>query len=254
MKKILSVLLLFASCNAFGWGTTGHRVVGYIAQQYVSEEAARRIEQVLGPESMAMGANWMDAIRSDSAYDHTHDWHWVTVPEGETYQSADKNPHGDVIEAIERITALLKASDLTPEKEREYLLMLVHLVGDLHQPLHVGNGLDKGGNDVKVEWFWEESNLHRVWDSGMIDSQQLSYTELGDHLLRYATPEMVVDCQSTGVREWAEESKALRSEVYDLPDNLKISYEYRYKKWDLVEQRLLQAGIRLADVLNDIYG
>lgn len=254
MKKILSILFVFASFNSFGWGPTGHRVVGYIAQQYVNEETARRIEAVLGPETIAMGANWMDAIRSDDAYDHTHDWHWVTIPDGETYDSSEKNPNGDVIEAIERITTLLKAGNLTPEKERESLLMLVHLIGDLHQPLHVGTGLDKGGNDVKVEWFWEESNLHRVWDSGMIDSQQLSYTELGNHLLRYATPKMVSDYQATGIHEWAEESMSLRDEVYDLPESLKMNYEYRYRKWDIVEQRLLQAGIRLADVLNDIYG
>jgi hypothetical protein len=254
MKKLLFVLFVFISFNSFGWGATGHRVVGYIAQQYLDEETARRIEAILGPETIAMGSNWMDAIRSDHAYDHTHDWHWVTVPDGESYASSEKNPNGDVIEAIERITALLKAGNLTPDQEREGLLMLVHLIGDLHQPLHVGTGLDKGGNDVKVEWFWEESNLHRVWDSGMIDSQQLSYTELGDYLLGYATPEKVAEYQSTGVRDWAAESQALRAEVYDLPENLKINYEYRYHKWDIVQQRLLQAGIRLADVLNDIYG
>ncbi|MFA0963986.1 S1/P1 nuclease [Roseivirga sp. BDSF3-8] len=254
MKHVLSLFFIFASVQAFGWGMTGHRVVGYIAQQYLDEETTEKIKEVLGPESLAMGANWMDAIRSDDAYDHTHDWHWVTVPEGETYESAEKNPHGDVISTIERLTKELKAGGLEAKTEREYLRMLVHLVGDLHQPLHVGTGLDKGGNDVKVEWFWEESNLHRVWDSGMIDSQQLSYTELGDHLMRYASPVMVSDYQATGVREWAMESVALRNVVYDLPENMSIAYEYRYHNWDTVEQRLLQAGIRLAGLLNEIYG
>ena len=59
----------------------------------------------------------------------------------------------------------------------------MHIVGDLHQPLHVGNGKDRGGNDVKLDFFWESSNLHRIWDSGIIDQQKLSYTEYSDLLI-----------------------------------------------------------------------
>ena len=131
--------------------------------------------------------------------------------------------------------------------------MLVHLVGDLHQPLHVGNGLDKGGNDVKLKWFWGNSNLHRVWDSQLIDGKQYSYTELAN-VIDHATDEEIKYWQSTSVRDWAHESMDLRNQCYEnIPEDSNIGYEYSYKNWELVQKRLLQAGIRLAGVINEIY-
>jgi hypothetical protein len=133
------------------------------------------------------------------------------------------------------------------------LRILVHLVGDIHQPLHVGRGNDKGGNDVKLEWFWESSNLHRVWDSGMIESMAYSYTELTDKI-NHPSKDQVAQWQSTSVYDWAHEAMTFRAQIYDLPENLKINYEYRFKNWEVVENQLLKGGIRLAGILNEIYG
>lgn len=252
-KKVFVILFMFLSLQVFGWGITGHRSVGKIAENHLSKKAKKKIKQLLGDETLAEVGTWMDQMRSYEEYDNTHDWHWVTVPPGKTYESSEKNPNGDVIITIERLISELKAGGLTTKKEVEYIKMLTHLIGDIHQPLHVGTGDDRGGNDEKVEWFRNESNLHRVWDSGMIDQRRYSYTELS-RLIDHASKEEVKKWQSSNVRDWANESIALRDQVYNLPENRRISYRYLEDNWKTVELRLVQAGIRLAGVLNDIYG
>jgi len=256
MKSLIvlfSFLLTFTPANETKkWGQTGHRVVGDIAEQYLSDEAFETIDRILGDESMAIASTWMDEIRSDSDYDYTHDWHWVTVPDGMTYTETEKNPNGDLINAIRTLIDELKNRDLSSEQEAKHLKMLIHLVGDIHMPLHVGTGDDRGGNDVEVRWFWDSSNLHRVWDSGMIDESQLSYTELSD-AINYISEDEIKELQNSTVFDWANESKKLRNQVYNLPDDRNINYEYKYHNWETVQKRLLQAGIRLAGVLNKIY-
>lgn len=251
---LFSLFIAFAPVNETReWGKTGHRVVGDIAQQYLNEDAAEAVNQILEGESLAIASTWMDEIRSDPGYNYTSDWHWVTIPDGMTYAETEKNPNGDLIDAIRTVTEKLKSGDISPEKETKHLKMLVHLIGDIHMPLHVGTGEDRGGNDVEVRWFWDSSNLHRVWDSGMIDESKLSYTELSKSVNRISDEE-IKELQNSNVFDWARESMELRDEVYNLPDNKNINYEYMYHNWDIVEKRLLQAGIRLAGVLNEIYG
>jgi hypothetical protein len=131
--------------------------------------------------------------------------------------------------------------------------MVMHMVGDIHQPLHVGTGEDRGGNDIRVQWMGNNSNLHRVWDSDVINSLQMSFTELAREL-NTATPEQVEEWQKATVRDWAYESVSYRDRVYDLPDNMRVGYEYRYHNKEIIFRRLLQAGVRMAGVLNEIYG
>ena len=253
MKKAIILLSIFISYNVIAWGPTGHRVIGQIADKYLNKKARKQVKSILGHESLAVVTVWMDDIRSDSAYDHTQDWHWVTIPDGTTYEQAEKNPNGDIIQTIERLISELKKGGLDKKIEAEHIKMLAHLIGDIHMPLHVGTGKDKGGNDYKVNFFWRNSNLHSVWDSGMIDGKKFSYTELAsvvDHPKENETEKW----QAANVREWAMESMLLRSRVYDVPEDGNINYEYVYKNWKTVEQRLFQGGVRLAGVLNSIYG
>ena len=251
---LFSSLLTFLPVNETGvWGQNGHRVVGDIASEYLNEDARKAVTRVLGQESLAIASTWMDEIRSDSRYDYTSDWHWVTIPDGMSYEETEKNPNGDIIHAIRTITSELRSGNLSPEKEQEHLKMLIHLVGDIHMPLHVGTGKDRGGNDVRVNWFREPSNLHSVWDSGMINQYDLSYTELSTSI-NHPSDGQVAQWQQDDVLQWAKESMELRDQVYNLPEDHFISYEYMYHNFDTVEHRLLQAGVRLAGVLNDIYG
>jgi len=254
MRIILSIVLSFLiTTYSYGWGQTGHRVVGSIAEFHLSKKARKNLKKILGNESIAMAGNFMDEIKSDSTFDHYAPWHYCTIPDGKTYEQAGTPDEGDIINAINLFINELKSKDFSSEDEAFALKCLIHLVADIHQPLHVGNGADRGGNDVRVEYFWNNSNLHRVWDTGIINGQNLSYTEYTTWI-NHATKSEINGWQSDGVLEWAYESKAFRKQVYNLPENHKINYEYNYNNIDLVNQRLLQAGIRLAKVLNDIYG
>ena len=255
LRKISLILaLVLLTQSAFAWGQIGHRAVGLIAEWHLTKRAAKNIKSVLGPTSLAIASTWMDEIRSDDAYDYTNTWHWVTIPDGTRYNPEIQEESGNAYAVTQQIIAALKADTLSSQDEEEYLKMLVHLVGDLHQPLHVGNGEDRGGNDVKVEWFGRPSNLHRIWDSGMIDGKQISYTELARHLNRRATERLVQQWQSANVEQWLSEAIQLRPQVYKVPDNNRLGYEYSYLNYPTVEKRLLLAGVRLAGILNEIYG
>ena len=253
MKKLIAVqLLILISINGFSWGATGHRVTGWVAEQHLSKKAKKEIDRILGGQSLAMASNWMDEIRSDSLYNYAEDWHFVTIPTGMTYQATTKNPNGDLIEAIERLVSALKSKKLSAKEETEHLKMLIHLIGDIHQPLHVGIPGDLGGNAVKVMWFRSESNLHRVWDSDMIDDSKLSYTELGASLEKVDQAKISM-WQKSSVYDWATESISYRDQVYKY-GNGKLGYKYTYDNFHIVRYRLLQAGIRIAGMLNAIYG
>lgn len=256
LKKIsttLFIITIFVT-QSFGWGQNGHRVVGQLAEWHLNNKAKKQIEKILGNESLPMVANWMDEIRSDKSYNYTATWHWVTVPDGGFYEKSLQEETGDAYEALLHIINELKQGKLTRKGEREYLKMLVHIVGDLHQPLHVGRGDDKGGNDIKVYYFNQETNLHSVWDTKMIESQNLSFTEISKHLNKRADKDVVKIYQQATPVDWLKEAMALRPMVYDIPENNRLSYEYNYKYYNLVEERLLAGGLRLAGILNDIYG
>ncbi|MCG2589317.1 S1/P1 nuclease [Rhodohalobacter sulfatireducens] len=256
MHFLISFLLLTGlfidSDQTERWGQIGHYVSGEIAEKHLNDLAKARVNNILGDRSIAVSTVWMDDIRSDDSYDFDT-WHYVTIPDGEEYDPDIQEESGDIIWALETLIEELKTGNLTKEEESEKLKLVIHMIGDIHQPLHVGNGEDRGGNDVRLQWFGDDSNIHRVWDSGMIESFQLSYTELAKEL-DTATHDQIEDWQDDSVRDWAYESMEYRDEVYDLPDDMRLSYEYRYYNKEIIYKRLLQAGIRMAGVLNEIYG
>ena len=250
--KPMVAIVLMSPATASAWGPTGHRVIGAIAENHLSRNAQKAVHGILGDESLAMAATWMDEVRSDRAYDYTRDWHWVTIPDGSTYAAAVKNPNGDAVEAIDRMVAALKSDTLSSERKVFCLKVLVHLVGDLHQPLHVGSGDDKGGNSFQVQWFGKGSNLHRVWDSGLIDEEGLSYSELAaalDHVSKAGMDQLV----RGSAADWAQENIAYRQQIYPPEKGANLGYAYKYDNWALVEKQLLTGGIRLAGLLNAIY-
>jgi len=252
-KLLLSLLLLQLSGLVLAWGPLGHRIVGKIAENHLNRKARKNIEKILGNQTLAEVSNFMDFIKSDPDKRHMNPWHYMTIPDGQTYAQAGTPDEGDVIATIERLLNEFMTGRFTDEDEAYALKCLVHLVGDIHQPLHVGNGKDRGGNDIRVEFFWENSNLHRVWDSGIIDQQRYSYTEYVQWI-DHPTKEEVIKWQAAPLISWAMESQALREQVYNLPEDKKINYRYVYDNIDIINQRLLQAGIRLAGILNGIYG
>lgn len=250
---LLSITVFSAELfNGEKWGQIGHYVTGQIAEEHLTDTAKEHVQDILGKSSMALATVWMDGIRSDDHYDFDT-WHYVTIPDGQTYDRSIQEESGDIIWALETLIKELKAGNLPEEEELEKLKLVMHMIGDIHQPLHVGTGEDRGGNDVRLQWFGENSNLHRVWDSHIIESIQMSYSELAREI-DVISPDQVEKWQDSSVRDWAYESMTYRDEIYDLPSNLRLSYDYIYFKKEIVFERLLQAGVRMAGVLNDIYG
>lgn len=253
MKKI--ALLLFAlglSVGSYGWGLTGHRVVGKIAMDHLNPKVRKHILEVLKGEDLAMVANWMDHIKSDPSYDTLSAWHYCTVPTVEGMEEHVHPDEGDVWMAIEKLLKEIETQQYSVD-EAFAIRALAHLIGDVHQPLHCGNGTDRGGNDVKVTFFWEKSNIHRVWDSGMIDYFKLSFTEYADWVMQTRTTDEVEAWKEGNVRDWVRESVEYRDQCYVFEDAERLNYKYVYDNKELLHLRLAQAGVRLADALNKAY-
>jgi hypothetical protein len=269
--RFLSVLAAAAALipsPALAWGKTGHRVVAAIADTQLSGLARAQVEQILGPgESLDEAANWPDEMRAAPGefwQKTATPWHYVTL-NGIIYDHAPSE--GDALQAIGRFSKTLQDPNASRADKQLALRFIVHLVGDLHQPLHVGKCCDKGGNDVKVTFFGKPTNLHAMWDSQLVDDEQLSFTELASKLERHISPEDVVKWWDINPRDWISESGEIRDTVYPppakpvkgkkpkkgqplLPD---LSYSYVYKFTPVVERRLSQAGVRLAAYLNAIF-
>ena len=256
---------------ALGWGKTGHRVVAAIADTQLSGLARAHVREILGgAESLDEAANWPDEMRAapgDFWQKTATPWHYVTL-NGVIYDHAPKE--GDALEALNHFRAVLTDPKASLSDRQLALRFVVHLVGDLHQPLHVGKCCDRGGNDVKVTWFGKPTNLHAVWDSQLVDDEQLSFTELASKLERHITNTDVIDWWDVNPRDWITESAKIRDTVYPAPAPMPVkrrklfakrqaapvpalSYTYVYKFTPVMERRLQQGGVRLAAYLNDVF-
>jgi hypothetical protein len=256
---------------AFAWGKTGHRVVAAIADTQLSGLARAHVKEILGgAESLDEAATWPDEMRSDPApfwQKTSTPWHYVTL-NGILYDHAP--PEGDALKALNHFRDVLQDPKASLADKQLALRFVVHIVGDLHQPLHVGKCCDRGGNDVKVKWFGKPMNLHAVWDSALVDEEQLSFTELTAKLVRHTGPADVIAWWDINPRDWITESGQIRDSLYptaaDKPRESKdkkakrgeealpdLSYAYVYRSTPIMEQRLSKAGVRLAAYLNDIF-
>lgn len=256
MKKILilsfTLLLSVPVSQALAWGQIGHYLIGFMAEKQLKKSTKKKIESILYPMSLGRSGTWMDEIRSDPSFDYAETWHYLTSKSGE-YNPSIQEKTGDAYEAILRIKEELKAGGLDPNTEAEKLKMLIHMVEDIHQPLHVGNGEDRGGNDIKIEYFGRATNLHALWDSGMIDGQGMSYSEIGNELFRRVTPELQAKYRSASMQDWLKEAVSYRPMIYKLPENMKISYQYGYENYHIAEERMIAASVRLAQILEELY-
>lgn len=255
VKSLALAALLTASTYAqmaHAWGQTGHRVTGKIAELYLTPEAQRAINLILDYETLAEISTYADENKSNPE----HFWqkvagpyHYVTVPAGKSYDEVAAPASGDSYTALKMFTKTLKDPQASRADKQLALKMIVHIIGDLHQPLHAGNGTDRGGNDVKVNFFWEESNLHRVWDSGLIDRKQLSYTEWYEFLAPKISAELATQWYTLDPLVYIAESTKIRDTIY--PDSDKLSWQYLYDHTPVMKLRLQQAGVRIAAHLND---
>ncbi len=255
-KKFLLLLLMIGlaqGSRADDWGQKGHRATAAIATQYLSPKAKKAIKKLLGSETLVIASTYGDEIKSYKEYQKYSSWHYVNIAPGLTYAESEKNAYGDLVKGIETCEEILKSKTSSQEEKIFHLKLLIHFIGDLHQPLHLGQAEDKGGNDFQVRWFNDGTNLHSVWDSKMIESYGMSYSELAENF--GSIPKEAIARLETGdLMNWVKEGQDLAQQVYATAEvGEKLGYRYMADHFDLVTQQLQKGGVRLASVLNQIF-
>ena len=268
MKRIyiafLSIFMLVESISLYAWGPMGHDVVAAIAEQHLTKKARKEIAKLLDGKSIVYYSSWMDKIQNspywNDGYNATKTWHYANVDMGHTYQTMPKEKNGDVVSALEKLTDAMTNhyAELTDSMKVDYLKMIVHMVGDLHCPMHAGRLSDRGGNQTKVRWFRQNTNIHSVWDSKMIESaRKWSHSEWVFHLDR-TDRRYRKEVVAGSYEDWFSGTVQNAARIYDYieatgKENPNLTYQFVYDFSPLLEEQLLLGGYRLAYVLNNIF-
>lgn len=247
---VLSIFLCFASINSiFAWGPRGHKIISQIAQKYLNKSVADSVDFYLDDISFVKASYWMDEVKMNISYDFMKPWHFVTIPVDKTYVRT-KNP--DIINVLENVITKLKTKKAGPKNEVQLALkVLLHLMGDLHQPLNCGFARDNNGFNSKLRFFFKSTNLHDVWEFEILEYQSIT-TEECLALANNLSKAEITSMQSGDVMKWTQESRLLLADVYDFKGN-KLGDEYLEKNSRVLKMQLIKAGIRLAGTLNQIY-
>jgi nuclease S1 len=256
MRVIACAAMAISTLPAWAWGPEGHSLVSRIALTQLTPAARTRVAEILGPERTLVSiASWADDTRR--ARPETAGWHFIDIPIHEAHLSMERDcAKGDCIVAkIDGLRRTLRDPATPPEQRREALMFLVHFIGDMHEPLHCSDNDDRGGNSVRVVFVDRQTNLHSVWDSGLLRRLPVEDQLFGQ--LSAASARHAKKWRKGTVAQWAEEShKSARKLVYGrLPHGaagspIVISSEYEKRADPLVKEQLERAGARLAAVLN----
>ena len=242
------MLFVICSCSTakvWAWGRIGHGIVAEIAFSMLDDTTKSKVKKYIGDMTIQNAANWMDDMRSDRKFDYMKPWHYVNVDKGQVYQDT-KDPN--VINQLNRvINELQHREKLSDDEIRTDILVLFHLIGDMHQPLHDGYEEDKGGNTVRVDFKGNGTNLHRVWDSEIIESEKISSADCL-RLMKTFTKDDITMFSAIDPLAWMRQPRSQLASVYNFKDD-KIDDEYVLRNKKLIEEDLLLGGIRLAAVL-----
>ncbi len=255
-RQVLTAALLgMVSLQAFPWGQKGHDTTAFIAEQHLTPATKAAVEQILDGKSIVYYSNWLDNASHTPEYEWTKTWHYKNIDADKTYENAPLNEKGDVVSAIYQQTDILKKPDASDEERRLALKIIVHLVGDIHQPMHMGRLSDLGGNRHRVAYFDRSSNLHSVWDSSLPESaHKWSYTEWQNQIDRLSEKDALDIIDGGNPDSWGKETYGVACQVYEgTPENSKIEYNYIARWTPTIEQQFLKGGLRLADLLNSIF-
>ena len=254
-RLLFSILLLsFATQEILAWGQKGHDVTCEIAGRHLTRKARKAVARLLEGKSMVYWSNWLDNASHTPEYAYTKTWHYKNIDAGVLFEDAELEPKGDVVTAINKQMQTLKDKASSTDSKRLALKMLIHLVGDVHQPMHMGHKSDLGGNRWMVQFFGREKNLHGIWDSDVLEGgHKWSYEEWATEIDVLSKKQNREICCGT-VEDWAKETFAIATEVYSLtPQGSKLSYDYQARWTPVIEQQLLRGGLRLAHLLNSVF-
>lgn len=255
-------LIALMPARALAWGGDGHRIVAIVAEGHLTPKARQSIDALLGEQTLAEVANYADLVRNRRP--ETSNFHFVDIPITRNSLDRAKDCKNDpekgdcVIAAIERFAKQANDPTLKVGQRRFALKFIVHLIGDMHQPLHSADNDDRGGNSVKVSWFGRKGkgiNLHSVWDRLIIEQAGLDEAEFAEALEELFTGQQVKDFQKGTLTDWANEAHRLAQQFAygKLPADRALGQEYYDETFEVVDAQLYRAGVRLAHTLNTIY-
>ncbi|MEC5395444.1 S1/P1 nuclease [Bergeyella sp. RCAD1439] len=255
--RLAFVVFMAYSFPLWAWGTTGHRVIAEVAENHLNGRAKKELRKLIGSQKLAYWANWPDFIRSDTTgvWKSTEAWHYVNIPPQsdravfEQMLQSQKGPN--LYTEIKRLSSKLKNRQ-TPSAERAIALrFLVHLMGDLAQPMHIGRQEDLGGNKIKLSFFGEPTNLHALWDSRLVDHSRYSYSEYA-RVLDVKNRRERRAIMAGSLEDWFYEYHQVTNTIYAYTGAEKnYAYDYVYRFNDVLERQLYYGGLRLAKVLNE---
>lgn len=240
---------------AYGWGQKGHDTVAFIASQHLTPATQLAVDSLLDGYSIVYWANWLDNASHTPEYAFTKTWHYKNIDEGMQYDSAPKIPEGNIADALYEQTVVLQDTTLSKADRALALKMVVHFLGDIHQPMHMGHATDRGGNSHTVKFFKRPTNLHSVWDTDILESaHKWSHTEWQREIDRGDTAREDQIVVGGNPDSWGRETFELCTEIYDTtPPDTNIEYDYIARWTPVIESQLLKGGLRLADVLNSVF-
>ena len=251
-------LLLACSVPAWSWGPLGHRVIARIAEQHLSAKARGRLKFYFGRDmQLADQAMWADEVREQRP--ETAPWHYINIPPQATAFKAERDCRQDdcVTAKIREFVGIARLAVRGKNQVADAARFVIHLAADLHQPLHAGHGEDRGGNGIMVKFRGEDKNLHQVWDSGILSLNGEDELALADRLSELITPEKKKEWLRGRPSEWAWESHlaAVRVAYGALPagEPKALDEEYLRQARAVVEEQLVKAGVRLAELLNQTW-
>ena len=253
-KSILIGCFLISIFSLSAYNVVGHRIISDIAYKNLTSKARKQVDNVLGKRGIIYTSAWADEIRSDNTYAYSYPWHYQNLEHGLTEDGIKhllENPTAEgehLFFALDQMITRLKKD----KKDAEALKFLVHFVGDLHQPLHLGRSENKGGNGVSITWFGRTTNIHSTWDGSLIDSRKMSSSEYAIYL------EDKFESEKQKIKEYDLLQSILKTyeitnEIYNYDMSNTNTYHYLYRFMDQQDELLFRGGIQLANVLNEIY-
>jgi hypothetical protein len=247
----LFILLTSVSIASFGWGRTGHHAIVDIAQNYVSKSTLDSISKYLTNDTWHASSTWMDELRGNSQFDYMRKWHYINIDKGQAYSPTIENGDNVVTQLDSAIFNLKNRRNLAPEQVKQNLKVLFHLMGDLHNPLHVGYGFDRGGNDVRVVFNDKSFSLHRIWDTEIIETNKYFKDNISNRLKETKRRELKRIAKGNATT-WFIDSRNALPAVYTLSSDT-ITTDYLEQGHPVAEKLIFLAGVRLGFTLNDIF-
>ena len=201
--------------------------------------------------TIKQASTWMDEQRSEHVYDYTKPWHYVNIEKGGKFDPASKN---NIIWALNKVFAGRQHPDtLGVDHYRIDLLVLIHVMGNMQQPLHVGYGSDKGGNTMQVQFGGKGTNPHLVWDSDIIESQGITKASVMDKGTGINPEDMQhLPVKASDFVTYMNENRALLDGIYNFNGH-KLPDDHAQKNKSVIESQLRNGGVRLAAVLDYLF-